>query len=272
MTKRVKKELAVINDLPDNKLMTSPHWGYCVNAVKAGISGRMLYSILNNEKGFHVSLREVQNAVKYIQKYNCDAVKLIQKGKDAAALITQDMREIGPALSSTLQRRSNLLQELIDRKKAVLEAQSEGNRTNLMVDLLMKLGDIVKQDNFSKAEFEQQLKLIMNFVTMNFTSARIVPQYEQLIRNYIMDIHEVFKYAEQWTSKHDIYNLLEKLSYQITEISIRVFGQYLKQLTKEQREELVKVYGDEVKKALHDIAVEDLKLEDDEDYDEQKYK
>ena len=267
-----KRQIAVINDLPNNKLITSPYWAYCVNAVRAGISGRMLCKILNEDKKFKVSLREVQLAIKYIKKYNCDAVKLIQKGKEAAELITQDMKRIGPALSNTLQRRSSLLQELVERKKAVLEAQKEGNRTNMLVDLLMQLKELTKSESASKAEIEQLINVINNFVTMNFTSRRLVPQYEQLIRNYIMDIHEVFKYAEQWTSKYDIYNLLEKLSYDITAVSIKVFGQYLKQLTREEREELVKKYGEEVKKVLQNISVDELKIEDDTDYDEQKYR
>lgn len=268
----VKQQIAVINDLPDNKLITSPYWAYCVNAVRAGITGRMLCKILNEDKKFKVSLREVQLAIKYIKKYNCDAMKLVQKGKEAAELITQDMKRIGPALSNTLQRRSSLLQELVERKKAVLQAQTEGKRTNALVDLIMQLKELVMSENPSKAEIEQQINVINNFVTLNFSSSRLIPQYEQLIRNYIMDIHEVFKYAEQWTSKYDIYNLLEKLSYDITEVSIKVFGQYLKTLTKEEREELVKTYGEEVKKALQNIAVEELKLEDDDDYEENKYK
>ena len=252
-----------------NKLSTSIHWDYVINAVNNGTPIKTLWRILNEEKHYKVSLPTVRDAVKYIRSNNGNVLKLIEKNRKAALDITEDIKNKVPALSNTLKRRAHLISELMERKKEVLFAQKEGERIKKLKELIYELRCRLACQETDKIEI--CINNIEAYITANFTQHKLQPHLEHIIKDYIMSIHEVFKYAEQWTSKYDIYNLMEKLSYELSSSAIKVFGSYIKDLSEEEREKIISNFGKEVKRIFKQVETEELKIEDDEEYDEKKY-
>lgn len=264
------KQLSLIGeDNTWNKLASSPHWEYIINAVNNGIAIKVLWRTLNQEKKFKVSLPTVKKAVRYIKANNGNILKLVEKNRKAALDITEDVKKKIPSLSNTLKRRASLITELLERKKECLNAQQEGKRVEKLNELLDELNERLNIQDMSL--IQESIRTIKTYITLNFTQYSFKPQLESLIKEYIMNIHEIFKYAEQWTAKYDIYNLLEKLSYDISSSAIKIFGEYLKDLDENDRRRVVEDFSKEVKRALKQIEVDELKIEDEENYDESKY-
>ena len=87
-----------------------------------------------------------------------------------------------------------------------------------------------------------------------------------------MDSHEIFKYCENWISKYDIFNLVEKVVTKVAESSMLVFGNYIKRESPEKREEIILKFKEAVERTLKEVREEELKLGDESEYDQEKYK
>lgn len=265
-----KSSLKLIGDDNNwNKLAYSPHWKWIISAVKDGMKIKTLWRVLNEEKKYSVSLPTVKKAVRYIRANDCDTLKLLERNRKAAMAITEDVKEKVPALANTLKRRASLISELLERKNEVLNAQKEGERVKKLFAMLDELSERVNCQNAEMIDL--CIKNIRIYIAQNFTEYQFKGNLETIIRQYIMDIHEIFKYAEQWTAKYDIYNLLEKLALDLSASAIKVFGKYLSNLTEEERIKVVDDYKREVKSAMRKIEVDELKIEDEDNYDETKY-
>ena len=77
-----------------------------------------------------------------------------------------------------------------------------------------------------------------------------------------MDINDICKYIEQWTSKYEIESLMEKLCEMLTKAALKTFGELLKKETEEYRQKYVKRFIDEVEGAMEEIKNYELKLEE----------
>ena len=77
-----------------------------------------------------------------------------------------------------------------------------------------------------------------------------------------MDIHELCKYVEQWTSKYEVESLIEKLTEMITKSAVITFGPLLKKETEEERKHYINKFIQEVESAVNSIKQEELKIGD----------
>lgn len=253
-----------------NKLINSVYFEYLVQAVKNGKEAGDIWRELNNEKGYSVSFPTVRAAVKYVKKYGEKATELLASSKQQISNISEEIREIAPLLTNTLKRRTVLLKEILLRKEEVLRAQKEGNRVQQLRKLLEELRTIYLETDDASI-IERQIKDIDTFVVNNFASKMMSTNTESLIRQYIMDTHEIFKYCENWTSKYDIYNLIEKVVTKVAEASMLVFGNMIKKETPERKEYIVNKFKKEVEEILKQVEEEELKIGEKENYDEKKY-
>ncbi|MCM1260607.1 MAG: hypothetical protein NC222_06590 [Staphylococcus sp.] len=251
-----------------NKLLRSVHFEFLLNSVKNGKEAAEIHRELNEDKSYPISLPTVRDAVRFIKKNGEKAVSLLAESKKEIVEIADDIQKIAPMLTNTLKRRTVLLKEILQRKEELLKATKEGERVEKLRKMLEELKTTYLETE-DKSIVEQQIRNIDAYVVSNFANNLIRASLESLIRQYIMDSHEIFKYCENWTSKYDIYNLIEKVVTQVSEASMFVFGNFIKRETQEQRDYLIKRYKEEVQNVLKEVEQE-LKLGEEEQYDEKK--
>lgn len=249
-----------------NKLLNSVHFEYLLNSVKNGKETGEIYRELNEDKSYPISLPTVRDAVRFIKKNGEKAVSLLAESKKEIVEIADDVQKMAPMLTNTLKRRTVLLKEILQRKEELLKATKEGERIEKLRKMLEELKTTYLETE-DKSIVEQQIRNIDAYIVSNFANNLIRGNIESMIRQYIMDTHEIFKYCETWTSKYDIFNLIEKVVTKVSEASMFVFGNFIKRETPEQREYLIQRYKEEVQGVLKE-AEEELKLGDEEQYDE----
>lgn len=254
-----------------NKLLNSIYFEYLVQSVKNGKEAPDIYKELNEEKGYPISLPTVRDAVRFVKKNGEKAVELLAESRKEIAEISDNIKEIAPTLTNTLKRRTVLLKEILSRKEELLKAQKEGGRVEKLRKMLEEL-KVLYFETEDKSLVEQQIRNIDAFIVSNFSNYLIKTNVESLIRQYIMDTHEIFKYCENWISKYDIFNLVEKVVTKVAEASMLTFGNYIRKETQQKREEIVAKFKLEVEKILKEIQEEELNLGDEAEYDKDKYK
>ena len=77
-----------------------------------------------------------------------------------------------------------------------------------------------------------------------------------------MDIHELCKYVEQWTSKYEIEALMEKLTEMITKAAVTTFGPLLKKQTEEERKKYIDKFINEVENSVKEIKQYQFDIEE----------
>ena len=254
-----------------NKLLNSIHFEYLIQSVKNGKETAEIYRELNEDKQYPISLPTVRDAVKFVKKNGDKAVELLAASRQEIVEISNNIKEIAPTLTDTLKRRTLLLKEILYRKEELIKAQKEGDRVDKLRKQLQEFKELYLTTD-DKSLIEQQLRNIDAFIVSNFANYMFKTSIENLIRQYIMDSHEIFKYCENWISKYDIFNLVEKVVTKVAESSMLVFGNYIKRESPEKREEIILKFKEAVERTLREVREEELKLGDESEYDQEKYK
>lgn len=245
------------------KIETSIHEKFILDCIEKDLKGPEIHRLLE-EKGVNISIPTINN---YIKKVKKQGINLAQFKKDAESTAIQINNKINniKELSGIFNRRNFLIDSLLDRKKKLLEFADEGNRTEILLQKFYLIKDIIERNKKTvPIEDYQQLNLtwqfLQTFIKGNFKDTRPYPQIEDLIRKYTMDIHEVCKYVEQWTSRYEVEALMEKLCEMLTKAAVNTFGPLLKRETENYRQEYIKKFVNEVEKAMQELKEYQLNL------------
>jgi hypothetical protein len=250
----------------ENKIENSVYHKFILDCIAKGLSTVQIRKALL-EKGYSLSLPTIRKFMVNVKKKGVNAAQFESNTQSAALAINDKIKSI-PELTSIFSRRNYLIDTLLDRRKKLIEFSDEGKRSAKLFEDLKSFQEFIQhnKNNFASEEQYQEIyKKINDLITycnINFTKNKMQPAVEDLIRKYTMDINDICKYIEQWTSKYEIELLMEKLCEMITKAALSTFGELLRRETEEYRQKYVKKFIDEVEKSMEDIKDYELKLEE----------
>lgn len=247
------------------KIQTSNYQKFVLDCIEKGLTGSEIRRLLQ-DKGISVSVPTLNKYIKDVKREGINLSQFKSKTESAALAVNDKLKEI-PELTSIFNRRNYLVENLLERRKKVLDYANEGKRAKLFSE---KIGNIAKSIELIKTlipyedykVIEAQIKDLDEFCAGNFAKDQIYTGLEDVIRRYTMDIHEICKYVEQWTSKYEIEALLEKLSELITKAAVNTFGPLLKAQNETYRQNYINKFVNEVQKAVDDVKQYEIELGD----------
>ena len=254
--KRIKKQ-----SITEKKLFNSPYWVEVVDMVNNGMMPKEILSYLNNVKKFSISYPSLLENIQYIRAHRGQALALASQTEMAILEVNDEMKKTAPHLTNMFKRRTNLINEILKRKEILLKKQNEGTRVVKMIKLLEELLKYINNDD-KKSQITQYHK-ILEYLKVNFSLHDNDSKLESLIRNYIFDLHEIYKYVEEFTGKYDVANIVDKLSIEISRSAVDIFGSYIKKDTPENREKILNEFKNAVKSITNDIKENDLNIKED---------
>lgn len=249
------------------KIENSIHKKFILECIEKGMNGSEIEKALF-ERGAKLTAPTIRKFIEYVRKTGLNVTKFKEESESAALQINEKLQQI-PELTTIFTRRNFLLEDLLERRKKTLEFVNEGKRTGTvfatiseMFTLLNKLRDESdeKLNREVFAELRLKMDFLQRFVNNNFLKDSIYPQLEDTIRKYTMDIHELCKYVEQWTSKYEIEAMIEKLVETITKSAAITFGPLLKKQTEEERKRYIDKFIKEVEEAVNNIKEDKLNI------------
>lgn len=248
------------------KIETSIHKKFILDCIEKGLSANEIERLLL-EKGVKLTSPTIRSYMKYVKQQGINVTQFKEQAETNALQLNEKIKNI-PELTTIFSRRNYLVEQLLARRNKVLEFVSEGKRSQIMFTTLANLQEILlkikpKLDEKEFQEFRTQFDFLRNYTNSHFLKDQIYPQLEDTIRKYTMDIHELCKYVEQWTSKYEIEALLEKLTEMITKSAVTTFGPLLKKQTDEERKKYIDKFIQEVESAMQDIKQYQLNIEED---------
>lgn len=255
--KRIKKQ-----SITEKKLFNSPYWTEVVDMVNNGMMPKEILSYLNNVKKFSISYPSLLENIQYIRAHRGQALALANQTEMAILEVNDEMKKIAPQLSNMFKRRTNLINEILKRKERMLKRQNEGTRVSNLLKLLEKLLFAINNNDDKRIQVSKYEDVIA-YIRANFLQYNDDPRFETIIRGYVMDLHEIYKYVEQFTGKYDVSNIVDKLSIEITRSAVDIFGGYIKKDTPENREKILNKFKDAVKSITNDIKENDLNIKED---------
>lgn len=253
---RIKKQ-----SITEKKLFNSPYWSEVVDMVNSGMMPKEILSYLNNVKKFSISYPSLLESIQYIRAHRGQALALANQTEMAILEVNDEMKKIAPHLTNMFKRRTNLINEILKRKDILLKKQNEGTRTVEMIKLLEQLLKHINEGD-KRAQLSQYNN-IMDYLKANFALQNNDSKVEGLIRNYIFDLHEIYKYVEEFTGKYDVANIIDKLSIEIVRCCIEDFNYYIKKDTPENREKILNKFKQDVKQIVNNIKQDDLDIKED---------
>ena len=245
-------------------LDNSVHVKYILDCISKGISIPNIQKGLL-QRGFKVSIPTIRNYVNRVKKKGINVNQFIAETESTALEINNKIKDI-KNLSSIFNRRTYLIQTLLDRRNKMLEYASEGPRTGWVVSELERLNKLVEEYK-SRLPVELynamilQIVMIQKYVGQNFLDSKCYPSIEDAIRKNTMDIHELCKYIEQWTSRYEVESLMEKLCEGLTKAAVNTFGPLLKRETENYRKQYVDKFLKEVDTLMNDLKSYQLEVE-----------
>lgn len=251
------KNFSVIED--------SIHLKFILNCISKGYSTPKIQQLLL-EKGFKISRPTLREYINKVKKQGLNINQFTAETESAALQVNDKIKDI-KNLSNIFNRRTYLIQTLLDRRNKMLEYAAEGPRTGWVISELEKLHKFI-DDNKEKLPLElyNGMKLhivdIQRYVGQNFLDSKCYPSIEDAIRKNTMDIHELCKYIEQWTSRYEVEALMEKLCEGLTKAAVNTFGPLLKKETETYRKQYIDKFLGEVDKLMQDIKQYQLDLEE----------
>lgn len=257
------------------KIENSIYKKHILECIEKGMNANEIERHLA-ERGIKLTNPTIRKYMRYVQQQGLNVTQFKEQAESNALQINEKISKI-PELTTIFTRRNFLLEDLLERRKKALEFVNEGKRTRTifqtvsdMFTLLNKLRDDSDEKLNKEAFAELRLKMdfLQRFINQNFLKDSIYPQLEDTIRKYTMDIHELCKYVEQWTSKYEIEALMEKLTEMITKAAVSTFGPLLKKQNNEERQQYIDKFIKEVESAVQDLKDYQLKLG--EKFNEQK--
>lgn len=248
-----------------NKIDASIHKKFILDCIEKGMIGAEISRALK-QKGASISVPTINKFIKEVKKSGISASQFKEKSESAALAINEKLQKV-PELSSILGRRNYLVDNLLERRKKVLDFANEGKRskavyasTARLLEMLEKARKTLKPEDYLALDTE--IKFLNNYVKAHFLPDEIFPQLEDTLRKYTMDIHEICKYVEQWTSKYEIEALLEKLTEMITKAAVTTFGPLLKTKLEEERQYYIDTFIKEVEKAVAEVKEYEINLQE----------
>lgn len=246
-------------------LEDSIHLKFILNCIAKGYNTPKIQQLLL-ERGFKVSRPTLREYIKKVKKQGLNINQFRAETESAALQVNDKIKDI-KNLSNIFNRRTYLIQTLLDRRNKMLEYAAEGPRTGWVISELEKLHKFI-DDNKEKLPLElyNGMKMhivgIQRYVGQNFLDSKCYPSIEEAIRKNTMDIHELCKYIEQWTSRYEVEALMEKLCEGLTKAAVNTFGPLLKKETEAYRKQYIDKFLGEVDKLMQDIKQYQLDIEE----------
>lgn len=245
------------------RIENSIHHKFILDCIEKDLSGSEIHRALL-QKGVDISVPTINKFIKEVKKQGVNLSQFKQKTESAALDINKKLESM-PELTGIFNRRNFLIDNLLDRRNKVLEFANEGKRSKTVFALSAKILETLEKlkRKMSLEEYillETDVKFLTNYCNTHFLPDEIYPQLEDTLRKYTMDIHEICKYVEQWTSKYEIEAMMEKLTEIITRAAVETFGPLLKVQTEENRKYYINKFVNEVQKAIDDIKDYEIKL------------
>ena len=246
-----------------NKIQNSIHQKFILDCIEKDMVGSEIHRALL-QKGVDISIPTINKFIKEVKKQGINVSQFKQKTESAALAINKKLESV-PELSGIFNRRNFLIENLLERRNKVLEYANEGKRSKIVFQMSAKLLDTLEKlkKKMPLEEYivlETDLKFLTNYCNTHFLPDEIFPQLEDTLRKYTMDIHEICKYVEQWTSKYEIEALMEKLTEMITKAAVSTFGPLLKVQTEVNRQHYIDKFINEVQKAVDEVKDYEIKL------------
>lgn len=245
------------------KIQNSIHQKFILDCIEKGMNGSEIRRALL-EKGNNVSVPTINKFIKEVKRQGVNVAQFKSKTESAALAINDKLKEM-PELSSVFNRRNYLIDNLLERRKKVIEFANEGKRSKIIfhkvaeiLNLMDKLKSKMPLEEY--IALEREIKFLTNYCNTHFLPDEIFPQLEDTIRKYTMDIHEICKYVEQWTSRYEIESLMEKLTELITKSAVSTFGPLLKKQTESERQHYIDKFIKEVEVAVEEVKDYQIKL------------
>ena len=239
-----------------NKLRDSIYYKFALDCIQQGLNPNQLYKELL-KKGMKVSIPTVRDFYKDVKKQGINVEQMNSK-LDTTAMQLNDKLKSMPKLSTIFNRRNFLVETLLSRRQRLIDYADEGPRTEKLMEMFFDLENMIKNKETTK--IFPTIDMIKRFIRVNFKPTKPDASIENLIRFYTMDIHDICKYIEQWTSRYEINDLLEKMCKEITKCAINAFGNYLKNEKEETREKIINAFVNNVDNILKDIKDYELKI------------
>ena len=202
--KRMKKQ-----SITEKKLFNSPYWTEVVDMYNNGMVPKEIWRYLNNVKKYKISYPSLLENIQYIREHRNQALAITRQTEMAIIEVNDEMKKLAPHMTNMFKRRTNIISEILKRKDRMLKKQDEGTRVGKLINFLEELNESIKT---STKEIQlRNCSNIIDFVRGNFSPHNDDPKIEPMIRNYLMDLHEIYKYVEDFTGKFDVYNIVDDL-------------------------------------------------------------
>ena len=247
------------------KIENSIYKKFILDCIERGLSALEIEKQLM-QKGVKITSPTIRAFIRYVKQQGLNVTQFKDQAETNALQLNEKIKNI-PQLTTIFSRRNYLVEQLLDRRNKVLEFVNEGKRTGTIFTTISEIRELlnkIKDDSNKQTitELRTKVEFLQNFCNSGFLKDQIYPQLEDTIRKYTMDIHELCKYVEQWTSKYEIEALLEKLTEMITKAAVTTFGPLLKKQNEEERQKYINKFIKEVENAMQDIKQYQLNIEE----------
>ena len=245
------------------KIENSIHKKFILDCIEKGMSSQEIEKALA-AKGAKITVPTIRKYMKFVRKQGVNVTQFKEQAETNALQLNEKLKNI-PELTTIFSRRNFLVEQLLERRNKVLEFVNEGKPSSTLFLTLYELKELVDKykinnDEKTFTELKNKFDFLQRFCNANFLKDGIYPKLEDTIRNYTMDIHELCKYVEQWTSKYEVEALMEKLAEMITKAAVTTFGPLLKKQNEEERKKYINKFIEEVESAVNDIKQYQLDL------------
>lgn len=243
----------------------SVHVRFILDCVTKGMSIPAIRQALL-ERGFKVSAPTLRDFVKRAKRDGLNLSKFRAETENTALEINDKLKNI-KGLTDIFNRRNFLIDTLLTRRDKLIEYANEGPRTGWVINELNKLQKFLENNKKvlpieDYLMMDTNLKNIQKYVAQNFLDSKCYPSLEDAIRKNTMDIHEICKYIEQWTSKYEVESLLEKLCEGLTKAAVNTFGPLLKSQSENYRKQYIEKFLNEVDVLMNDLRSYQLELQE----------
>jgi hypothetical protein len=246
-------------------LDNSIHVKYILEGVTKGLSAPAIRKGLL-ERGLKVSLPTIRDYIKRVKKDGLNISKFRSETESTALEVNEKLKSV-KGLTDIFNRRNFLIDTLLTRRDKLIEYANEGPRTGHVIAELDKLQKLLEKNKKTIAiddylAIDTLMKFLQKYVEQNFLDSKCYPSLEDAIRKNTMDIHEICKYIEQWTSRYEVEALLEKLCEGLTKAAVNTFGPLLKKETEDERKQYIERFLKEVDSLMNDLRSYQLELEE----------
>lgn len=247
------------------KIENSIYKKFILDCIEKGLNAKQIERLVA-EKGVVISAPTIRKYMKFVRKQGINVTQFKDQVETNALQLNEKIKDI-PELTSIFSRRNFLVEQLLARRNRVLEYVDEGKRSATVFNTVFELKEMLvplknKIDQKQYNALQTKLAFLQSYCNSHFLKDAVYPQLEDTIRKYTMDIHEICKYVEQWTSKYEIEALMEKLTEMITKAAVTTFGPLLRKQNNEERQKYIDKFIKEVEAVVKDVKEYQMDLGD----------